>query len=147
MSDLDALLDAAKERKTAEPDSRTHEVLIGEDVWTLRFDAMDSRAWGDVTAANPLRPDSPIDRRYGYDFNGAARSAAPLCGVRVVDGKDESLTPAQWEKVFDIISGGESNKIASDIFEMNDFAPAQRLATRKKALAAAQKQKRPLLEK
>lgn len=142
MSDLDALLDAAIERRTTDPETETVEVMVGDSTLVLKFTEMDSTEWANVIAVNPLRPSSAIDRRYGHNYHASARMAAPECGVRVDGDAETKLTLEQWEKLFKAIAPRDFNNIASAILSLNDFGPEQRLATAKKASAVVSAKKR-----
>jgi len=144
VSDLDAALDAAIAKRTAEPVTETVEVLVGDEVWFLRFEEMYSGTWADICASSPIRVDAPLDRNYGYNFTVATEKAAPLSGVRLVDGVVETLTSEQWSKLFAVLSGHDRSSVQDAVFKLNEFDPAQRLARAKKALRVASKQKRPL---
>ena len=115
---------------------------------TLRFTSLPGSQWADITARCPVRLDAPIDRQYGYDMQAASTFAAPLCGVRLEDGVEVPLTvtPASegvaavddWADLFITITGHEFIRIMDAIYELNEYAPAQRIAAAKKGLPAPQ---------
>jgi len=142
MDDLDATLDAALEKRTAEPASETVDVLVGGSVWTLKFTELDSADWADARALNPMRPQSQIDRHFGHNYHGTARVAAPQSGVRLVDGEPVSLTIDQWAKLFKAISARDFQAVADTLLALHDFLPEQRLEQAKKALRPASVKKR-----
>lgn len=113
---------------------------------TLRFTSLPGSQWADITARCPVRLDAPIDRQYGYNMQAASTFAAPLCGVRVEDGVEVPLlvTPAasgvpavdEWADLFTTITGHEFIRIMDAIYELNEYAPAQRIAQAKKRSAS-----------
>lgn len=115
---------------------------------TLRFTSLPGSQWADITARCPVRLDAPIDRQYGYNMQAASTFAAPLCGVRVEDGAEVPLTvtPAaegvaavdEWADLFTTITGHEFIRIMDAIYELNEYAPAQRIAAAKKGSASPQ---------
>lgn len=116
-----------------------------EALVTLRFTRLPGDKWADITARCPVRVDAPIDRQYGYNMQAASMIAAPLCGVRV-DGDEEipltvtaatEDTPAvnEWADLFTTITGHEFIRIMDAIYEMNEYAPAERINSLKKQLA------------
>lgn len=145
MSDIDAELDAAAKAKSEKPNTKMVDVLVGKKVWSLRFtEVPDPRDWAHAIAANPQRLDAQIDLAYGYNINGACEYAARTSGVRVVDDADVELTPEQWKKLFDGLSGHDLGKVTDAVWALNEWEPSQRLATAKKASAVALKRKQSL---
>lgn len=116
-----------------------------EALVTLRFTRLPGDKWADITARCPVRVDAPIDRQYGYNMQAASMIAAPLCGVRVEGDVEVPLTvtkateetPAvnEWADLFTTITGHEFIRIMDAIYEMNEYAPAERINSLKKALA------------
>ena len=146
MSSLDELLDAAVERVETERDTETVEVLIGGELWIFRFAVLDGVTWANVIAVNPMRPGSNIDARFGYNYDGAAVTAAPLSGVRVVDDESQALTAEQWSKVIKALSGHDFQKVTNAVWLLNEIAPGRRVSAAKKALTDATKKKAPSQE-
>src|SRR5690554_563318 len=101
--DFDALLDAALGGKPAERSSATVDLNVGDSVVTFRFREMDPRDWHRCTIANPPSAVVPLEQTFGYSLSGAAKHAAPLCGVRVDGDAEHKLTAKQWGKLFTAI--------------------------------------------
>lgn len=102
----------------------------------LRFEKMNGDQWAAITAKHPAGLDSTIDRLSGYDYHATAVEAAPLCGYALGDGDArEDLEAEDWAALFRLISGRESEWIASALWEMNDFGPRRRVDDAKKASA------------
>jgi len=113
---------------------------------TLRFTQLSGDKWGEITSRCPVRLDAPIDRSYGYNMQQASTMAAPLCGVAVDDdGTEVSLvvseatadSPAvdEWADLFATITGHEFIRVMDAIYELNEWAPGERINTLKKQLA------------
>lgn len=141
MSDFDALLDEAVETRSEKLETETVEVLVNQTVVTLRFSEMAAKDWADVIAVNPQRLGSPIDRQFGYNYDGAAITASPKCGVRVEGDSESKMTAEQWEKLFGVIAGHDFQKITNAVWSLNEISPMRRLAEAKKKLLAGSKRK------
>lgn len=134
---------AAKKKRATEPETQTVDVVLNGNLVVLKFTVMDSMDWANTTARFPMRPNTAIDARYGYNVHGVARAAAPLCGVRVEDGKDVPLgvtrdekgkvVESEWEDLFDALSGHEFTVVASAIWGLNEWGPSARIEAAKKA--------------
>lgn len=143
-----AELTAGIEQATAERDGIADGTLI-----TIRFTQLPGQAWAEITARNPERPDVLIDRLYHYNYHEAAKQAAVYrdpaeAGGRVyaelvtpADGDAEPalepITGEQWAGIFEVISGHEFERIASAIWDLNDYGPEQRIAAAGKASRAS----------
>lgn len=143
MDDFDKMLDDALEHKPSEPSSATVELNVGKGTVLLRFREMDPREWHGCTIANPPSAVVPLEQAFGYSLSGAAKHAAPMCGVRVDGETEHKLTAKQWGKLFTAIDREGWSRITEVIFALNEQAPLARLDAQKKALLAAPKKKRP----
>ena len=133
-------LDAKIDELEGERDALTEGVTI-----TFRFTKLPGQAWSEITSRNPPRPDVGIDRIYSYNYHEAAKEAAAYVdadgtryGVRILTGEDgaehlEQLEVDQWIALFPLLAGGEFERIATLLFDMNDWGPRQRAAAAKKA--------------
>ena len=112
--------------------------------WTFRFVQLPGQDWAEIIARHPPRPDVPIDRRYGYNYHGAAKQAAEANGAVVVrepaeeeNAEDvetlERLDPEQWHDLWTTLSGHEVEKIASAVWDLNEYGPQQKLDAAGKA--------------
>jgi hypothetical protein len=102
---------------------------------TLRFTRLPGNEWSDLTSRCPVRLDAPIDRQYGYNMQAVSTLAAPISGVRVEDDAEVSLEDSEWVDLFETISGHEFILVMDAIYELNEYEPAQRVSSLKKALA------------
>jgi hypothetical protein len=121
------------------------DALLDGVVLTLRFTKLPGQAWSEITSRNPARIDVSIDRIYGYNYHETAKQAAPYVddegrhyGQRVTaadDGSEvlEDIEPEHWADLFTLLAGGEFERIATLLFEMNDWGPRQRAAAAKKS--------------
>jgi hypothetical protein len=97
--------------------------------------------WAEITALCPARLGSAIDRRYGYNFQAAARIAAPL-SIRVVDdGEEIEYDDAKWTAFFAALPGHGIKLIHSAIWQLNEYDPEVRVAEAKKGLTGGSEQK------
>lgn len=132
-------LDAAVEER---------EALTAGTVVTLRFTQIPGQAWAEIAARHPARVDVTLDRVYGYNYHEVAKEAAIYrdpgatpgtfgrgYADRVIEPEDdtseptiEPVTPEQIVAIFEIITGHEFERIASGIWDLNDYGPQQRIA-------------------
>lgn len=135
-----AELTEAIEKTTAERDGLADGTTV-----TIRFTQLPGQAWATVCARNPARPDVLIDRLYNYNYHEAAKQAAVYRDpvedggrvyaelVQPADGDGapvlEPITEEQWEGIFEVIYGHEFERIASVIWDLNDYGPRQRIAS------------------
>jgi hypothetical protein len=118
------------------------QVLLGDELVTLRFTELKGMEWAEVTARSPARADATIDRRYGYNVHGAAAIAAPKSGKRVDGDELVPLSESEWRDLFDVLSGPDFAAIADAMFLLHEIGPSGRLAAAKKASTAGSKTKR-----
>lgn len=129
MSLLDDVLAAAAEEVTPSLDV---DVELAGKYLPLRFYRISGERWAEITALCPARLGSAIDRRYGYNFQAAARIAAPLSG-RVLDGEDEvDYDDAKWGELFKALSGHSIKAIHSAVWQLNEYDPEVRVVNAKK---------------
>jgi hypothetical protein len=142
-----ARIGEAIEKLEAEREAATEGTL-----WTFRFEKLPGPDWAGITVRNPARIDVGIDRRWGYNYHEVAKAAAawrdakgyaygavlhraePAEGDReAVPESREELTPEQWADLWDTLSGHEFERIASNIWELNEYGPQQRVEAAGKA--------------
>lgn len=147
LAEIDERIDALR----AERDGLTEGTLI-----TARFTQLPGQAWAEIIARCPARPDVLIDRRYGYNYHEAAKRAivyrdpehpevAYSERVLVGEGDEkpttEPISPEQWEAIWPILSGNEFERIASGVWDLNDYGPSRRVAAAGKASRAGSAQR------
>ena len=138
MALLDDALSAAAEEATPFLDVDTS--LAGRHL-PLRFYRIDGERWAEITALCPARLSSAIDRRYGYNFQAAARLAAPLSG-RVLEGDEEiSYDDDKWDELFKKLAGHNIKLIHSAIWQLNEYDPEVAVVEAKKGSAADSERK------
>lgn len=150
-----SLVEAKKSRakdhaeKVAKVEAELEALLIAEaeSLLTLRFRKLPGDVWADLTAQCPLRLNSPIDRRYGYNILAVVKLAAPLSGVSlegdaevpliVEDKSDDNPEPVnEWADLFSELSGHEVSRIVDTVYRLNEYDPAERVDRLKKASTA-----------
>lgn len=147
------LLKSAKEKRT-EVASDTVEVTVGDQLVTLKFRELPGVDWVNLTRQHPIRPDTVIDRRYGYNLDAVCRAAAPLSGV-VLEGDVEvelQVDPPtlsrkkrvnEWDDLFQVLSGPDFARIVDCIWALNEYNPQQRTEQAKKLSRAEPKTTSP----
>ena len=104
---------------------------------TLRFYKVPGDEWADLTATHPIRENSTLDRRFGYNMHGVCRASAVTYG-RVLDGDIElEQSEAEWDEIWHLLGGSEFSDVANAIYNQNEFEPAQRLERLKNFSEAA----------
>lgn len=88
----------------------------------LKFSRMEGTGWNDLTIVNPPREDSLPDKLiFGYNIHAVTRAAAVVSGVLVEDdGSERELTQEQWDDLFVLLSGKDSEKIGNAIYALNE---------------------------
>lgn len=143
----DAALAALTEKVEALLDQREH--ATDGTLITFRFTQLPGQAWAEIGARHPARPDVTIDRVYGYNYHEVAKAAAvyrddagAAYSERILPGAEdeppgsEEISPEQWAAIFSVISGHEFERIASAIWDLNDYSPQQRIKAAGKASRA-----------
>lgn len=134
--------DEVEAAASAERPTKNADVIVAGKLRTFRFTQLTGQEWGWLVAINPVRLESPLDRRYGYNFHGVCQAAAKLNGV-VVDGDEVSEVSADtWDKVWPQLSGHDYQVLCDALWELNEWAPSQAVAKAKKARTAGSKAKR-----
>lgn len=114
---------------------------------TLRFTRLPGRDWAALTSKHPVRPEVPIDRHYGYNYDAVCEAAAAMSGVRI-EGEEEiplivraatEDAPAvnEWADLFDVLPGSSVGDIRDAIWALNEYEPQQRLNLLVKGSGAA----------
>lgn len=110
--------------------------------WTFRFTQLPGPDWAEITFRNPPRPDIAIDVQYGYNYHSVARAAAAQSGAvlhreTAEDGTEterlEELSPEQWADLWVALSGRDFERIASNVWDLNEYGPQRRLEAAGKA--------------
>lgn len=145
--DLDALI--AKGRAVldkAEPVDQ--EVLLGDEIVTVRFRPLTGGEWRALTAVHPPRPQSVMDQNMGYDLDAVVR-AYPK--VALIDGDNavDVVVPVdpeepghlRWHDICDVLSGPDLKNLGYAVWGLNEYEHQKRLARAGKASAGGRKKK------
>lgn len=154
-ADRDAQLLQISEQLSALEQERDD--LAEGTVVTLRFEQLPGHAWAEIGARHPARVDVAIDRAYGYNYHAVATDAALYHDPATLPGGPEGrgyvfqvvapdgdgaepavvpITDEQMAGILDVVTGHEYERVASTIWELNDYGPQQRLARAGKASRA-----------
>ena len=140
MSFKDVLAAAkAAERERSEP----VDVLVGDQIVTVRFTRAAPTEWARVTSQNPATSGSLIAVTYGYDIHRVVPEIAALTGVVVEDGEEVRLTVEkkskdnpepvnEWADLLSVLDGHSFGLIADAVWGLNEWGPQVRLAELKK---------------
>jgi hypothetical protein len=115
-----------------------------DSLLTLRLTRLPGRDWSVLTSKCPVRPDVPVDRHYGYNYDAACEAAAryrdpqgATYGHRLEDGEPVAIDDDEWGELFDVLSGSDIGKIRDAVWELNQYEPEQRLQALVKGSGAA----------
>lgn len=130
-------------------------VMMNGTLHELVFYRADGDVWAETVSRHPLRLDSIVDLKYGYNFNAVVMEIGATTGRYIEDGaernfpldpadeKDRNARPKSsvWESLFKSASGSEAGKITDAIWALNEWNPAQEIERAKKALKAGTRKK------
>lgn len=105
----------------------------------LRFTRLGGAKWAELTSRHPVRVGVQIDMHYGYNYDAVCGAAAVESGVRVEGDEEIPMTPEQWAKLLEVLSGNEVQLIRDAVWGLNEFEPAQRLGELVKGFGAAER--------
>lgn len=139
MTSIDDLIAKAKAAAETPPQSEPIDVVIGDEMVTLRWTRADGKAWAAECARYPMRLGVKIDEAYGYDFHAVVMAISPKTGKQVVEGEEVALDEKQWQGIFaeGVLSGHDFEKIANAVWDLNEWGPQGRVAALKKASRVA----------
>lgn len=116
-------------------DTADVDVILNDQLYTLRFTALDGLVWAAECDKYPMRPDVAFDRVYGYNIRSLTVGAAPLSGARVDGDTTVPLSEQNWRELFKRIDGAAFKRVTDAIWALNEYNPAQAVEAAKKALA------------
>lgn len=94
---------------------------MAERVLTLRITQMPGTEWSSLKAQHPMRDKNALDKSAGFNIEAVARKALVKYGARVTDAGTESVSAAQWQKIFDRISGGDLDSLMMSVLGLNQL--------------------------
>lgn len=131
--DLDAMIQAAKD-ELGKPQTEQLSVVVAGDVLVLQFTKLQPFEWRDLVALFPPRAGVTRDVNLGFNHDRFA-SGFPVSHVKVVDGDNVvDVSVEQWKQLFEVLESPDIFNIATTLWGMHEYAPAQRLVEAKKAL-------------
>jgi hypothetical protein len=111
------------------------EVTVNGTYYALRFTQMDPFDWATEVDRHPARPDTQIDKRYGYNLRSLVKAVAPVTGA-LVEG--ESTVPVEdWPALLKAIGGHGFQRVTDAIWAINEYLPEQAVVAAKKARAVS----------
>jgi hypothetical protein len=132
------LEDIAAAKAAPKPVSPPVDVVVNGALYELVFERADGDVWAECVSRHPVRADSVIDRRYGYNFNAVVLEMAPKTG-RLADG---TVIPDEaWADLIPSLAGAEIAAVTDAIWALNEWNPAQEIEKAKKALTAGSRKK------
>lgn len=103
-------------------------------VLTFRFRRMNGYDWAALCAKHPPRLDVSADLGVGgYNLDAVVREAVKVSGVRLDGENEETLTSEEWDETYTRLAGHDVKRIKDAVWLLNEFGPAQQLASAKKA--------------
>lgn len=95
-------------------DRLEHDSLV-----TIRLYRAKGDEWMDLKAACPPRINSAIDRGVGYNVNTLTVAAVAASGVIIEDDTEVSKDLDGWTVLLALLSGGEFEKVADLVYQVN----------------------------
>lgn len=146
--DLDALI--AKGRAALENVQPVdQDVMIGDELVTVRFWPMTGGEWRAFTAAHAPRAKSVFDQNAGYNVDAAVRGYPKTYLVQgddvvnvAVPADPEKPDHLRWHDIYDLLSGPDMKNLAIALWGINEFEHQKRFAQAGKASAGGRKKKR-----
>lgn len=136
--DIDALIAKARENfDTVKPVDQ--DVLLGDDVVTVRLWPLTGVAWRELVVNHPVRDGVQHDLALGYDLESVVR-AYPR--VYLVDGDEVTDVAARWAEVCDVLSAPDLKALSFAVWGLNEYDPSQKLAAAGKASKGGLRKKR-----
>lgn len=97
------------------------DALERDTLITIRAYRMSGGDWMELKAGCPARLNSAIDRGAGYNVNALTIAACAGFG-RVVDGDTEiERSLDEWTVLLELLSGGEFEKVANLVYQVNVY--------------------------
>jgi len=120
--------------KADEIQERLDELASDDSGVTIRVFRIPGRDWAVLTSKCPVRPDVPIDRHYGYNYDAVCEAAlryrdpsGEAFAFRLEDGEPVEITDDEWSQLVSVLSGNEYAKLRDIVWSLNEFEPEQRL--------------------
>lgn len=136
--DLDSKIATAK-KSVAEIRTAEQEVLLGDDIVTVRISSVDGPKWIELTGRHPARLDVARDVQLGYNLPAVLRD---YTNVEIIEGDEiddlwrvdeEGHKYSKWPEIHDVLSGPELKNLGYALWGLNDYDHQQRLADAGKA--------------
>lgn len=139
---MDVMALVAKAKQKQESDSVGHvdqDVMIDEEVVTIRLWPLTGIAYRDLCAKHANRTNSEFDEALGYNLTAVTQSYPR---VYTVDGDEVVNVSDQWSDICAVLSGPDLKALEYAVWGLNEYEPTQRMAAAGKASAGSQKKRR-----
>lgn len=137
LAGLSQLVDTAskKPRPDRDPNWYAHSsAMIGEQLVTFRFRAIDPEEWARRTFESSPQKDVPNDQTFRFNVREVSKDVAMISGALVdEDGTEEHVPLELWEQLWPVLSGPDRNDIIDTVFGLNHATPALATIAAKKA--------------
>ena len=127
--DIDALI-AAQKATLDKVQPVDQDVMLGDDIVTVRVWPLSGVAWRDLTAKHPWREGSEFDQQLGYNLDGVVRDYPKV--YLVADGDPVNVTD-RWPEIVDVLTGVDIKNLGFAVWGLNEFDPANRMVSAGKA--------------
>jgi hypothetical protein len=127
----DLLADAKKRLET--PIFSDVDVVVGDDLVTVRVPRLSGPEWVDLIATHPARKGSNVDGAVGYNIHAVTQAALVLRGAVIEDDSPVALSDSEWADLFSVLSGVDIEAVGAEVWSLNDLQARQHKAALKKA--------------
>lgn len=129
----------AKARAQVEkPETVDVPVVVGDELVTLTFTKLLGADWIELSRLNAPRAGSQLDQNLGYNVDAVA-GAYPADKITV---NGEAGAAEEWAELFSLLDAPARTNVATGLWGLNHYGPAQRAVELGKASRASSKRKR-----
>ncbi len=115
------------------------DVMIGDELVTIRLWPLTGTAYRDLCAQHANRTASEFDEALGYNLTAVTQSYPR---VYAVDGDEVTDIAETWADTCAVLSAPDLKALEYAVWGINEYEPTQRMAAAGKASAGSRKKKR-----
>lgn len=113
------------------------QILVGDDLITVRVFKVPGVQWNEAVALSGPREGSMVDELRGFDADSVARALLVEFAAVVEDGEVKRLTEDEWAELYGVIEGEGIEGIANTFWVQNQVKPVADREAAKKALSGS----------
>lgn len=102
------------------------DVLLGDDIVTVRLWTLAGIAWRNLIATCPAREGAPFDQQLGYNLDAVV---ANYPRINLINGDDTTDVAEQWPSIAAVLTAADIKNFGFAVWGLNEFDPTDRLIT------------------